>query len=1338
MSAGRRGGACACGLLLGLLLIAVAPLAALDPDRRLTQYRVETWGVEEGLPSLSVAVVTQTPDGYLWIGTTEGLASFDGVRFRTYDRWNTPAFRLNEIRSLFVDSRGALWIGFAGSGVVVRERDEFVAVEPSDLTAVNFAEDADGVLLGTDRGLFHRRHDAPLRFAPVPAAATLAGDLIFRVTHDRRGRTWLNVLKRGVFWLDGGELRGPLSFGSPSGLGDEYSTSLLDEQGQPVFSGSNGLFGLAGEEVRPFAPPRAKAEDPLYAQLIDRTGVLWFTGMLRAESQRRWRGVEESFPAGHRIADGRFSPMFEDREGNLWFGSWTQGLARLSDGPLASFSMAEGLSSDAARTLLEDASGAIWVGTTNGLNRIADGRIDSFRRPRTLADARDLNWVYALAEDGAGGLWLGSRAGLARFRQGRFTPPPRDGTQLSQPIFSLLRTPDGGFWVGATAEGSKAGGPLLRLEAGRWVEQALRADIVFSLLADSRGSIWAATKNGLFEILSDGRTVKHETPVEPLHQLFMSAAEDSRGDLWFGTLEGGLVRYRGGEFRLLRRQDGLFDDTAWAIVDDGLGYLWVSCARGLARMALRDLDAYLDGSAAKVRYRLFGTEDGLASSTFEGGNGNAGIRARDGRLWFATMKGAAVVDPRAIEALPLPPAIIEAVRVDGRSVAFDAPIALAPGNYRLEIDFTAIHLRAPHRLQFRYRLEGVDRDWIDAGARRLAEYPAVPAGSHRFDVLASLDGENWGLAATLPVAIAVPFWMRPWFFGLVALALVALGFGAQRARVGQLRRRAGELEGMVDFSRSVAGVLEPEEIGRQLERALVTRWGDAPRLIFAAREGRAAQRVTARLEAELELEPQSTAELFADWRRPLRLAETMMDAENAAGPLGALYRAGLLLAAPLVSGETAFGLLAVGGERARLAREADLAQLSALAAQAAMALEGAWQAQEATRWRHVSEARGEWLQLDQMARLVFATVARHGYAGAVTDSEVRQALGSVFTLSPGTTARIDAAIARLVSERILSRGAPSSDASTELRVERDQWLLLPEIRLPLAEIVRQSAQKIGAYQLVERIGAGGMGEVYRAVNVHDGTPAAVKILFPEQTADPTARKRLEGEGEIVAAISHPNIVRLLERGEHGGRLYLAMELLPGDTLAQRLTRGKLSERRALQMGAQIASALAALHGHGVIHRDVTSGNIMCLPAGRFVLLDFGLARGAARTTLTEAATMVGTLPYMAPEILRSESVDEASDLWSLGVVLFEALVGHLPWGEGQPTLQMALAIARLDTSPEVLTRAPLRTGVAGLLAELLHPDTRKRLRDAAEVAERLAGLALDANAASGEVALHIG
>lgn len=1220
----------------------------------------------------------------------------------------------------------------------MRERGEFVAVEPSDLTAVNFAEDADGVLLGTDRGLFHRRHLTPLRFEPVSAASTLSGNLISRVIHDRRGRTWLNVLKRGVFWLEGGKLRGPLSFGYPSGLGEEHSTSLLDDHGEPMFSGSNGLFGLAGEEARPFTPSRMKTEDPQYAQFIDRAGVLWSTGMLRAGSRRLWQGVEESFPVGHRIADGRFSPMYEDREGNLWFGSWTQGLVRLSDGPLVSFSTAEGLSSDAARTLLEDASGAIWVGTTDGLNRIAHGRIDAFRRARTFDDARDLNWVYALAEDGEGGLWLGSRAGLARFRQGRLTPPPREDTQLSHPIFSLLRSPDARLWIGATAEGSKAGGPLLRLEEGRWVEQALRAEIVFSLLADSRGSVWAATRNGLFEIRSGGGTVKHETPVEPLHQLFMSAAEDSRGDLWFGTLEGGLVRYRDGEFRLLRRQDGLFDDTAWAIVDDGLGYLWVSCARGLARMALRDLDAYLDGRAAKVRYRLFGVDDGLASATFEGGNGSAGIRARDGRLWFATMKGAARVDPQAIEALPLPPAILEEVRVNGSPVAFDTPIRLAPGNYRLEIDFTAIHLRAPNRLRFRYRLDGVDRDWIDAGTRRYAEYPAVPPGALRFAAQASLDGESWGQSATLPVAIAAPFWRRPWFFGAVALALVALGLGVQRARVGQLRRRAGELEGMVDFSRSVAGVLEPQEIGRQLERALVTRWGDSPRLIFAAREGRAAQRISALLDTQVELDPERAAELFADWRRPLRLAEAMMDARNAAGPLGALYRAGLLLAAPLVSGETAFGLLAVGGERARNGREADLAQLSALAAQAAMALEGAWQAQEATRWRYVSEARGEWLQLDLAARLVFAAVARHGYEGAVTDDEVRNALAAVFSASPGTTARVDAAIRRLVAERILSRGAPSGDTSSELRVERDQWLLLPEIRLPLAEIVRQSAQKIGAYQLIERIGAGGMGEVYRAVNVHDGSPAAVKILFPEQTADPTARKRLEGEGEIVAAISHPNIVRLLERGEHGGRLYLAMELLQGDTLAQRLVRGKLSERRALQMGSQIASALAALHAHGVIHRDVTSGNIMCLPDGRFVLLDFGLARGAARTTLTEAATMVGTLPYMAPEILRSESVDEASDLWSLGVVLFEALIGHLPWGEGQPTLQMALAIARLDTSPEVLTRAALRSGVAELLAELLHPDARRRMRDAGAVAERLGALTLDAGAASGEVALHIG
>ena len=1324
--------------LLAPWLAAGGPLAALDPHRRLTQYRVQTWGVEEGLPSLSVAVVAQTPDGYLWVGTTEGLARFDGVRFKTFDRWNTPAFRLNEIRSLFVDSRGALWIGFAGSGVVVRRGDEFVAVEPSALTALGFAEDADGLLLGTDKGLFHWRHDTPLLFEPVAAAAALADRLVVQVTVDRLARAWLNVQAQGIFCLESGQLRGPLSFGDQP-FGEAYFvTALLDERRDPVFSTPGGFFTAGEQGVRPAGRQQVDSTDPQYVQLVDRAGAYWSSASLRGRSRRDWQGAVEAFPVGHRIAEGRFAPMLEDREGNLWFGSWTQGLLRLSDGPLVSFARSEGMSSDAARTILEDASGAIWVGTTDGLNRIAGGRIASFRRPSALEGARDLNWIYALAEDARGGLLLGTRAGLATFRAGAFGLPPREDRRLQAPVFSFLRARSGALWVGATAVGLQGGRPLMVGDGERWAEQSVVADIVFSLLEDTRGSVWAATKNGLFEIAPDGRVIRHETPVEPLHQLFMSATQDSRGDLWFGTLEGGIVRYRDGVFRLLRRQDGLFDDTAWAIVDDGLGYLWVSCARGLSRMALRDLDAYLDGRAAKVRYRLFGVDDGLASATFEGGNGSAGIRARDGALWFATMKGAARVDPRAIEDLPVPSTTIEEVRVDGRRAAFDQPIELAPGSYRLEIDFTAIHLRAPNRLRFRYRLDGVDPDWIDAGSRRHAEYPAVPSGAHRFAVQASLDGESWGESATLPVAIAAPFWMRPWFFGVAALALVALGLGVQRARVAQLRRRAGELEGMVDFSRSVAGVLDPEEIGRQLDRALVARWGEEPRLIHAAREGRAAQRLASQLAAEVALDPAATAVLFADWRRPLRLAEAMMDARNAAGPLGELCRAGLLLAAPLVSGETAFGLIAVGGERARAGHESDLAHLSGLAAQAAMALEGAWQAQEAARWRHVSEARGEWLQLDLAARLVFATVARQGFTGKVTDDDVREALAAVFSASSAAMGRVDAAISRLVAEHILSRGEPTEGASSELRVERDRWLLLPEIRLPLAEIVRQSAQKIGAYQLIERIGAGGMGEVYRAVNVHDGSPAAVKILFPEQTADPTARKRLEAEGEIVSAIDHPGIVRLLERGEHAGRLYLAMELLPGDTLAQRLTRGKLSERRALQMGTQIASALAALHAHGVIHRDVTAGNIMCLPDGRFVLLDFGLARGAARTTLTEAATMVGTLPYMAPEILRSEAVDEASDLWSLGVVLFEALIGHLPWGEGQPTLQMALAIARLDASPEVLERAPLRDGVAGLLSELLHPDPRRRLRDAGTVATRLTALASDASAASGEIALHIG
>ena len=244
--------------------------------------------------------------------------------------------------------------------------------------------------------------------------------------------------------------------------------------------------------------------------------------------------------------------------------------------------------------------------------------------------------------------------------------------------------------------------------------------------------------------------------------------------------------------------------------------------------------------------------------------------------------------------------------------------------------------------------------------------------------------------------------------------------------------------------------------------------------------------------------------------------------------------------------------------------------------------------------------------------------------------------------------------------------------------------------------------------------------MFRGVNVHDGSTAAIKLLHPHLSADPEARRRLEREGEIVATISHPNVVRLLERGEHDGRLYLAMELLAGETLASRLRRGPLPLPEALDAGRQHASALAALHQRGVVHRDVNSANIMCEPGGRHVLLDLGLARGLASSTLTRAQTVLGTLPYMSPEQLRGEELDARTDLWSLGVVLHEMATGELPW-DADTTVQMALEILgsrtpvrrRLDALAE-----PLRT----LLVYLLEPDRAQRLADTAEVARRLSEL----------------
>lgn len=358
--------------------------------------------------------------------------------------------------------------------------------------------------------------------------------------------------------------------------------------------------------------------------------------------------------------------------------------------------------------------------------------------------------------------------------------------------------------------------------------------------------------------------------------------------------------------------------------------------------------------------------------------------------------------------------------------------------------------------------------------------------------------------------------------------------------------------------------------------------------------------------------------------------------------------------------------------------------------------------------RFAQEGAEEWRRLDQWSRVVVAAVLQLSQAaGKPSIEEVQRRIATSGFNQP--LERLSAVVDRLVG-----RGAIRKHADGRIELADPRLEYVPDLTRPLPQIAAVGAERVGAYELLDRVGAGGMGEVYRAVNVHDGSMAALKLLNVASVPSQEARRRLEREGAIVSAISHPNIVRLLSRGEHEGRFFVAMELLDGETLSTRVRRGAMTSDEVTSVARQLAEALAALHQRDVVHRDVKSSNIMLTDSGRVVLLDFGLARSAESTTITSADTVMGSLPYMAPEQLSGAVSDPRVDVWAFGIVLHEMLTRRFPWkSNNAASLPLEIASAAPDLS------AVADAGQLGILMRGCLAPLPSRVRNGSDILRHL-------------------
>jgi signal transduction histidine kinase/ligand-binding sensor domain-containing protein/DNA-binding NarL/FixJ family response regulator len=772
-----------------LLLTGAAAAWALNPRLPLSHYRFDLWQAEQGLPENTVESISQTRDGYLWVGTQEGVARFDGVRFTVFSQRSFPVLRSDVISSLIPDAGGGLWIGAAGGGLVHHLNGEltpFLAGHGSFVERLRlvFADSDDSLWIAGDAG-------GMVHFAngKLGLFATERGPLADRVTalrRDRDGSLWIGTFHQGLHHVVNGRMS---TLTERDGLPDSQVTALWADRDGSVWIGTpKGLSRWRAGKLTTYTQKDGLPDTGILSLLRDREGSLWVgseRGLSRFDEEDNRFSILPREPG----PNPSVRSLFEDSEGNLWIGTSGGGLGRLKDVPFIALTREDGLSSDLAWSVFEDRRGSLWIGTDNGLNRLDDVHITQFSTPDGLASTT----VRSIAEDRDGALWFGTYQGLYRFAGGRFTRwTDRDGLPHNS-VFSLL--PDrGGLWIGTL-------GGLCRLENGRFTtytrKDGLPEETVFGLLADPDGGLWIGTRRGVSR-LRGSRIEPLTGEGAPKDNVFLFH-RDRDGTLWMGT-RSGLYRWRNGAFRVFTTRDGLFDDRVFSILEDDRGNFWMSSNHGISRVRKADLEAYAAGKIRTVPAVSYGVTDGMKSAECNGASTPSAWRARDGKLWFPTLRGVVAVNPRRLPMSdPAPAAQIEELIVDREVVPRGAPIELPPGHDTFEIHYTALSLTTPEKLRFRYRLEGFDQSWIDAGARRTAYYTNLRPGTYTFHVVAGRGEGTWGPAtASLSFRLAPRIWETGWFLVLSVSFALAGGVGAYRLRVRRVRRHEGELIAQVE------------------------------------------------------------------------------------------------------------------------------------------------------------------------------------------------------------------------------------------------------------------------------------------------------------------------------------------------------------------------------------------------------------------------------------------------------------------------------------------------------------------------------------------------------------
>jgi len=763
-------------------------LRAQPPAPETSQYAHESWTHSSGLPQNSVTSIVQTRDGHLWFGTREGLVRFNGAGFKVFDHTNLPGLRQNDIRSLAEGADGALWMITSGMGLACLKDGKLRGFTMADGLPDNNPNmiccDGSGRLwVATSHGLGLLKGSGDSGFW-LPD--TWNHRNIRALSLDSIGNVWIGTEDGDVYRAWGGD--------------PDRAELVVREPGRAITAihrdpdGSLWLGTSPGGLVR-WEQDRVTLRVPapeVTAILHGWAGAVWAGtqgGLLRVDAAgaRPWGGV---------LDDAQILSLCRDREGSLWVGTAVSGLHRFSLGRVTPIGRPEGLAGDSVRAIIQGPDGRTWIGSDGqGLDILGPAGIEHLGTADGLPDGH----VRSLAVDRSGRVWVGTPNGLASIQARRVRRfGVADGLE-HRSVVCLLADREENLWIG-TADGTLhrwAHGDPERATVWRGrIRQPVRC-----LLEDRTGALWVGTDgDGLYRY-QNGHFEHYDQAAGLKATVIASLLEDPGGQgLWIGSAGDGIFLYAGGQFRQMTSQQGLPDHSAFTFRDDGRGNLWMTSHKGLWRIARMELLACMEGRLAAVQPLSLGPSDGLRSPEFSDG-WPASCQSRDGDLWFPSIQGVVRLNPAQIQPRTAPfPLILEEVVANGQDLPQPAPGQVpvyGPGLRRWEFRYAALTFLGAG-LQFQYRMDGLDREWIPAGTRRTAYYTHLPPGSYAFQVRARASDGTWsGVPAVYPFEVRPYFYETVPFYLLLVLSILLAGAGLQYLRGRRLRARNLHLENLV-------------------------------------------------------------------------------------------------------------------------------------------------------------------------------------------------------------------------------------------------------------------------------------------------------------------------------------------------------------------------------------------------------------------------------------------------------------------------------------------------------------------------------------------------------------